>query len=154
MDIKLYISSRSINYNDDKLSHNSIEIKDNLEINVSENDYIYLYLISDYYLNNDAGIWLTEDWFPLRFLERDIYGRIYYECDFKSLFSGNDNFYKQFYIKDLIGGSRRFGKIFLNYFGTCEILFDSGELDILPKPVGSIEISSSKINDLDIGNIF
>lgn len=153
MNVKVFLSIKS-GYSLEENSLQSLEISEVKSLKISENDFAFIYLLSNEQLNPNAGLWLSEDWFPLKFIENQNSNTYLYECSFKNLFPEDENFFKNFPVNQLGNTSRRFAKAFLNYFGLCEVFFDEGNESKYPILIGSIEITSSKISSNEIDNIF
>ena len=125
-----------------------LELNSSNKINISENDFIHLEVKSDEIFNNDTFIWLSDYRFIFKYEKKqDSY--YYYSVILQDLFEYGEleKFSHRFSIENR---DQTFYKIFLNFYGLCEIEIEQHVFDeILYEKIAFIEVISSKINDVD-----
>ena len=118
------------------------------KIIISENDFIYLEIKSDEKFNSETFIWLSDYRFGLSF-ERKHENFYHYSLIVQDLFKYGEleKFSHRFTIQNR---DHTFYKIFLNFYGLCEIEIEGKNFDETKyDKIAFIEIVSNKINDVD-----
>lgn len=111
---------------------------------LSENDFICIKIISDFILPSDTYLWLSDFRFDLVFSEIQNENYIYY-LNLDSFFESKDQI-KFGNIFSIANTKRTFYKIFLNYYGECDLDF---EIENEIKHIGKINVESEKIREIE-----
>lgn len=124
------------------------ELSSLTKLSISENDFVYLEIKSNERFNNDTFVWLSDYRFSLTF-ERKDKDYYHYSIVIHDLFRSGEleKFSHRFKVES---GERLFYKIFLNFYGLCEIEIERVFLnETRYEKIAFIEIISNKINDVD-----
>lgn len=115
---------------------------------VSENDYVFLELISDNKLNYEPHIWLSDYKFSTKY-DGTVGGKFIYCINFDNFFPYKDREKFSSSFKAEIS-FKHFEKVFLNSYGRTEIEIEfQDEFEDRNQKVGNLEIISDKLGDLD-----
>lgn len=124
-----------------------ISSKDSHIIEVSENDFIYLKIVSDSELHENNFLWLSDLKFILIFdqiIERQYHYNIITDAFFG--FREKEKFSHIFLVE---GFHRTFSKLFINNYGICEIeLETTREIKTEYFHLVNIKVNSEKISDI------
>jgi hypothetical protein len=117
-------------------------------ITISENDYVFFDIQSDEPLNDECYLWLSDFRFKVNF--SNYFESVYYYIINLNEFFKQEDIIKFSYRFNILNQSTLFYKIFLNYYGECNIEIEglSSKEQIIV--IGKINVESNKIQNINL----
>jgi hypothetical protein len=117
-------------------------------ITISENDYVFFDIQSDEPLNDECYLWLSDFRFKVNF--SNYFESVYYYIINLNEFFKQEDIIKFSYRFNILNQSTLFYKIFLNYYGECNIEIEglSSKEQIIV--LGKINVESNKIQNINL----